>query len=80
VTTLAVAREFFEQALENARAIGDRQTERTIALRIVEVIEMEDFHECRVLAEVAAAGDEERAYARSEGHRTVQRRRRGRSR
>jgi hypothetical protein len=35
VTTLAVAREFFEQALENARAIGDRQTERTIALRIL---------------------------------------------
>jgi len=45
------AREYLERALVQAEARGDRQLARTIAVRICEVIEQEDYHECRLLHE-----------------------------
>lgn len=41
----SASREFFERALSDAEAIGDRVETRLIALRIVELIESDDFDE-----------------------------------
>lgn len=45
----ATAREFLERALAAAEAKHDRCEVKVIALRLCEVIELEDFDECRRL-------------------------------
>jgi hypothetical protein len=53
VSVYAVAREFLERALSTAESRGRRRDARDIAVRLCEVIEQEDFDECRRL-DVAA--------------------------
>jgi hypothetical protein len=49
VSIYSVAREFMERELAAAEARGDRRDARVIAERLCEVIEQEDFDECRRL-------------------------------
>jgi hypothetical protein len=60
VPVYATAREFLERALAAADAKHDRTEARLIALRICEVIEMEDFDECRRLDQPSAVIDSDR--------------------
>lgn len=46
---LATAREYFERALTEAEARHDRTEARTIAVRLCEVITMQDFDEVQRL-------------------------------
>ena len=51
MSTLRIAREYLERALEGAEAAHDRKEARFIAFRVCELMEMEDFDEARRLRE-----------------------------